>query len=120
MFIKCEDGIFFEVHKGVSRKVTAHGDNMFQYKYYLEKGAIIPRREHPRELTGYLVSGHLQLVIDGKSHRVEPGDSWYVPAQTEYGAEALENSVMIEVFCPVKEDGLAGMSDWPVRAPSII
>ena len=37
---------------------------------------------------------------------VETGDSWCLPGEVEYSAEALEDSVVIEVFSPIGEDYL--------------
>jgi len=111
MFVKCEEGIFYEVHKGVSRKTTVYGEKMLQYKYYLEKGADVPIHKHPSELAGYLVSGLLQLFINGKTYRVEPGDSWYVPSKVKHGAKVLEDTVVIEVFSLVREDFLTRIAE---------
>ena len=119
MFVKCEDGIYFKVHNGVSRKATVHGEKMLQYKYFLEKGAEIPIHTHSHELSGYLVSGVIELTVDGKFYRVEPGDSWYVPVDVEHGVKVLEDSVVIEVFSPVGRNGSTVDSDWPAQAPSI-
>ncbi|MBW1749401.1 MAG: cupin domain-containing protein, partial [Deltaproteobacteria bacterium] len=37
-----------------------------------------------------------------------PGDSWCIHGDIEHGAEALEDSVLVEVFSPVREDYLPG------------
>lgn len=106
MFVKCEDGIFFEVAKGVSCKTKVHGDKMLQCEIFFEKGSEVPVHEHNQDLTAYLVSGLLQLSINGKFHRAEPGDSWYVQNKVKHGATALEDSVIIEVFSPKRQEYL--------------
>jgi len=44
--------------------------------------------------------------LDGEIWDVEAGDSWCLPGNIEHSAEALEDSVVIEVFSPVREDYL--------------
>ena len=106
MFSKCEDGIFFKIHKGISLKTSVYGENMLQSELFLEKGAEIPVHDHIHEQTGYLVSGLLDFSINGKSYRAKPGDSWSIPSNVKHGAKALEESVVIEVFSPVREEYL--------------
>jgi quercetin dioxygenase-like cupin family protein len=66
----------------------------------------LPFHKHPCEQTGYLVSGHLVLVIAGQRYEMTPGSSWSIPGDVEHGAEVEENSVAVEVFSPVREDYL--------------
>jgi quercetin dioxygenase-like cupin family protein len=46
------------------------------------------------------------LYIGGEPHDVHPGDSWCIPGGVEHAADALENTVAVEVFSPVREDYL--------------
>ena len=107
MFVKCEDGIYIEVVKGVSCKTKAHSDKMMQCEFFFEKGANVPTHKHHQDLIAYLVSGLLQLSVNGKSYRAEPGDSWYVPRMVKHSTKALEDSLVIEVFSPKREEYLA-------------
>jgi len=58
------------------------------------------------EQTGTLISGRLRFNVDGEIFDAELGDSWCLPGGVEHAAEALEDSVVIEVFSPVREDYL--------------
>jgi len=53
-----------------------------------------------------MISGKLRFNVDGEISDVETGDSWCLPGGVEHSAEALEDSVVIEVFSPVREDYL--------------
>ena len=53
-----------------------------------------------------LISGRLMLTIDGVENDVLPGDSWCVAADCLHSARAIEDSVAVEVFSPVREDYL--------------
>lgn len=106
MFRKSDPAGYVEALKGVSRKTMVHGPNTLLTEFKLAEGALIPAHKHPQEQTGYLVSGRLNFQIGDKMMRAEAGDSWCIPGNVEHGAEALEDSVVIEVFAPVREDYL--------------
>jgi quercetin dioxygenase-like cupin family protein len=48
----------------------------------------------------------MDFLVDGKHFPANPGDSWNIAGNIEHGATALEESVVIEVFSPVREDYL--------------
>lgn len=74
--------------------------------FRLEKGACLPSHHHPHEQIGYLVSRPLRLSIENEAREVAPGDSWIIPGDVLHQAEALDNTVAVEVFSPVREDYL--------------
>jgi quercetin dioxygenase-like cupin family protein len=90
----------------IRRKTLVHGDKTLMTEFRFEQGAVLPRHKHPHEQTGYLVSGHIELVIGAETHKVSVGDSWCIPGNVEHSAVALESSVALEVFSPVREDYL--------------
>ena len=89
---------------GVGRKTLAVGEKGLLVEFVLEAGANLPPHTHPHEQIGYLVSGALDFIIDGQVYSAQPGDSWAIPGNVEHAAKALETSVAIEVFVPVRED----------------
>ena len=97
---------YIKVTDGVERKTLVFGKNTLLTEFRLEKGKMLPVHKHPYEQTGYLVSGHLVLIIDGQKHDMTPGGSWSILGGVEHGAEIVENSVAVEVFSPLREDYL--------------
>ena len=83
-----------------------HTDNMTVAHWIFEEGAELPKHSHPHEQTGILISGRLRFNVDGEIFDADPGDSWCLPGGIEHSAEALEDSAIIEVFSPVREDFL--------------
>lgn len=106
MFKKTKPSGYTELVKGVHLKTLVHGDQTLLTEVRFEKGAVIPLHSHLHEQTGYLVSGHLEFLVDGETIKARPGDSWNIPGNVEHGATALEESLVIEVFSPVREDYL--------------
>lgn len=106
MFQKSDDNGYNDVLEKIKQKTLVYGEKTLLTEFKLEKGAILPNHKHPHEQTGYLVSGRIDLTIGNEKHQVEPGGSWCIPSNIEHSAIALENSIAIEVFSPVREDYL--------------
>ncbi len=55
----------------------------------------------PMSRQGNLVSGQVRFSVGSEEIICNPGDSWCVAGDKEHGAEALQDSVLVEVFSPV-------------------
>jgi len=106
MFKKSKPGGYSELVKGVHLKTLVYGERTLFTEVHFEKGAVIPPHSHPHEQTGYMVAGQLEFIVNGEHIQAKPGDSWNIAGNVEHGATALEESVVIEVFSPVREDYL--------------
>ena len=106
MFVKKDGNDYETVLAGVQRKTLVYGDRTLMTQFLLAAGSLLPGHEHPHEQTGYLVSGRLRMFIDGDELLVEAGDAWCIPGSATHSAEALADSVAIEVFSPVRTDYL--------------
>jgi len=106
LFTKKEENNYRIALEGVSFKTTVWGSNTSMSVFHLEKGSVIPIHKHPHEQTGYLVSGAMKFILDGETYEAGAGDSWNISGNIEHGVEVLEDTVVIEVFSPVREDYL--------------
>jgi quercetin dioxygenase-like cupin family protein len=106
MIDKANDDGYRELLDGVRLKAISYGERTLLTEVRFEKGAVVPEHQHPHEQTGYLVSGSLRFFSGDQEATATPGDSWNLPSGLPHGAEALEDSVVIEVFSPVREDYL--------------
>jgi quercetin dioxygenase-like cupin family protein len=106
MFKKQDASGYTKALDKITRKTLVHGNKTLMTEFRLEQGALLPKHKHPHEQTGYLVSGRMDLLIGNETHAVSPGDSWCIPGDIEHSAVAREDSVAVEVFCPVREDYL--------------
>ena len=59
-----------------------------------------PPRKHDYEVVGFVISGRAELVIEGQTVRLEPGDSWLVPADAEHTYRILETFTAVEATAP--------------------
>ena len=106
MFRKKDTGESRQLLEGIHLTPLVHGEKTLMAKFKVARGAAIPAHSHPHEQTGILISGKLRFNVEGKIKDVETGDSWCLAGGVEHAAEALEDSVIIEVFSPVREDYL--------------
>jgi len=106
MFCKKDSGTYRTLLEGVQLKTRVHGDHTLMGEFRFDRGARIPSHSHPHEQTGILISGKLRFEVDGDTFDAEAGDSWNIAGGIAHAAEALEDSVVVEVFTPVREDYL--------------
>ena len=106
MFNKRNEDGYKGLLEGVLLKTLVYGEKTLMSEFRLEKGKMLPLHSHPHEQTGYVVSGRVHLIIEDAKFEAGPGDSWCIPGDAEHGAETLEDSVIVEVFSPVREDYL--------------
>lgn len=104
MFKKADESGYKEVMEGVNLKTLVHGERTLLGEFRLTGGSVVPVHQHHHEQTGYLLSGRMRFLIGENSYEAEKGDSWCIPGNVEHGVEVLENSVVIEIFSPVRED----------------
>jgi len=107
MIDKANDEGYREMVDGVRLKALSHGERTLLTEVRLARGAVVPEHQHPHEQTGYLISGSLRFFSGADEAIARPGDSWNLPSGFPHGAEALVDSVVIEVFSPVREDYLS-------------
>jgi quercetin dioxygenase-like cupin family protein len=106
MFTKKGSRDFRPLIAGVTMRPLAWEDKTIICEFKLEKGHKIPSHHHPYEQTGYLISGKLNFRIDQTWNIAETGDSWSIPENVEHEVEILEDSVVLELFSPVRPDYL--------------
>jgi quercetin dioxygenase-like cupin family protein len=106
MFEQHRETGFRRLAEGIEIKTLVRGERTLMVKFRLRAGHTLVLHTHPHEQTGYLVEGHIRLTIDGRVHDVWAGDSWCIPGGEEHGGEFVEDSVIVEVFSPVREDYL--------------
>jgi quercetin dioxygenase-like cupin family protein len=97
---------YTELLPGILMKPLTHGENSLLCEFRLRQGTVIPAHQHSQEQTGYLVHGSLKFFGDEGEAIIEPGYSWNFRGGVIHGAEALADSIAIEVFSPPREDYL--------------
>ena len=107
MFRKKDTAKSRQLIEGVELSTLVHGEKTLMGQFKIAKGSAIPPHSHPHEQTGIMISGKLRWNVDGETWETVTGDSWCLPGGLEHSAEALDDSIIIEVFSPVREDYLS-------------
>ena len=92
----------------ISRKLIT-GERMMLAHIYLKKGAIVPKHHHENEQLTYILEGALRFRLGddlGREVVVAAGEVLYIPSNVPHEAEALEDTLDVDVFNPPREDWL--------------
>jgi len=106
MLTKSNPKGYQEKLKGIMQKTLSYGEKTLLTHIKLSKGSTIPIHNHIHEQTGFLISGQMEFTINGELFNAEPGDSWTILKNIPHGAFVVKDSIVIEVFSPVREDYL--------------
>jgi len=91
------------------------GDRMMLTHVYLKKGAIVPRHSHENEQITYILEGGLRFWIgpdESEVIDVLAGEVLHIPSLVQHKAEALEDTVDVDVFSPPRQDWLDKTDDY--------
>jgi quercetin dioxygenase-like cupin family protein len=102
------------VTDSISRRLIT-GDDMMLAHVYLDKGAIVPQHSHHNEQLTYIVEGalHFWIGADGKEEViVSAGEVLHIPSNVPHRAEALEDTLDVDIFSPPREDWLNGTDSY--------
>jgi quercetin dioxygenase-like cupin family protein len=108
--VKAEDVKSFNPEPGMVRQVLAHNQQLMLIRHFFEKGWVGTRHSHPHEQLVYIVSGKVHVDIDGRIFDVVAGESFVVDGGVEHQAWALEDSEVLDIFTPVRDDYKALLS----------
>ena len=82
---------------------------------YLAKGAVVPRHSHHNEQFTYILEGTLRFWIgedESEVIEVHAGEVLHIPPHVPHKAEALEDTLDLDIFVPPREDWLSGTDDY--------
>ena len=82
---------------------------------YLDKGCIVPQHAHENEQLTYILEGGLRFWLgeDGSEVvDVMAGEVLHLPANLPHKAEALEDTLDVDVFSPPRQDWLDQSDDY--------
>ncbi|MEO5511761.1 MAG: cupin domain-containing protein [Longimicrobiales bacterium] len=107
-FFRWEDTPLERVTDVIDRKLIT-GDGMMLAHVYLKKGAVVPRHQHINEQFTYIVDGALKFKLgeDGSEEiTIGAGEVLHIPSNVWHEAEALEDTLDMDIFNPPRADWL--------------
>ena len=102
------------VTDALSRRLIT-GERMMLAQVSLDKGCIVPKHSHENEQLTYILEGSLRFWIgeDGEEELVvRAGQVLHIPSNVPHMAEALEDTLDVDVFSPPRQDWLDGTDTY--------
>jgi quercetin dioxygenase-like cupin family protein len=88
------------------------GQNIMVARVLLQKGATVPEHSHHNEQVTYVLEGALKFWIDGRVIVVKAGEVLTIPSHMPHQAEALEDTVDLDIFNPPRADWINKTDDY--------
>jgi quercetin dioxygenase-like cupin family protein len=89
---------------GLQRQVLAFNPNLMLVRHLMEHGWQGTRHSHPHDQLVYVIRGRIRFIGGSSTFDAVAGDSFVVPGGMEHEASALEDSEVLDVFNPYRED----------------
>ncbi len=91
------------------------GDRIMLAHVYLKKGSIVPTHSHENEQITYILEGALRFWIgedESEEVVVRAGEVLHIPSNVVHKAQALEETLDVDVFSPPRQDWLDGTDTY--------
>lgn len=92
-----------ELFPGLRARLV-HTDQVTHSWVEVDEGATFPEHHHPHEQIVNVLSGELELVVDGVTHRLTPGMVFVIPPNATHSGRGITACRVLDAFAPVRED----------------
>ena len=89
---------------GMQRQVLAFNPKLMLVRHHFVAGWEGASHQHPHDQLVYVVRGRIRFCAEGQLVEMCAGDSVVVAGQVPHQASALEDSEVLDVFTPYRED----------------
>src|SRR6266550_3706254 len=80
------------------------GEREMLAQIYMKRGALVPIHTHDSEQMTYILQGALRFLVAGEEIIVREGEVLHIPSRLPHQAEALEDTLELDVFSPVRAE----------------
>jgi quercetin dioxygenase-like cupin family protein len=95
----------------ISRKVIS-AEKITMAQIFIVKDGVVPVHQHENEQISSVLAGALRFELEGKEIVARKGDVLLIPSNVPHRVVALEDSLALDVFSPVRVDWLTGKDDY--------
>lgn len=113
--INVKDAISIQVLQGFERKTLAYNSDTTMTFFTVKKGKKHPIHDHENAQIGYIIKGKVKFRTDRGEFVVVEGDSYVFNRFEKHGAEFLEDTEMIAVFSPARDEYTTPDKALPTR-----
>jgi quercetin dioxygenase-like cupin family protein len=97
-------GVWENAEPGVKRKIFQPGNSLMMMEVHFEPNAEGYEHSHPHEQMSYCLKGTIEFRINGQSTTIRAGETIVIPSGARHGVTALEASILLDAFTPLRED----------------
>ena|SRR2546423_11521529 len=95
----------------ISRKIFT-GERAMVSQVFIRKDGVVPEHHHESEQITYILEGALKFELEGREVVVRQGEVLHIPSNVPHRAVALEDTVDLDVFSPIRHDWLAKTDEY--------
>jgi quercetin dioxygenase-like cupin family protein len=92
-----------EIFPGLRARLV-HTDHVSHSWVEVDEGATFPEHQHPHEQIVNVLSGELELVVDGVAHRLTPGIVFVIPPNAKHSGRGVTACRVLDTFAPARDD----------------
>ena len=92
-----------QINDTIARRFIT-GDSVTIGRFELKQGGVVPSHSHANEQISMVQSGALLFKIGGQETIVRAGEVIQIPGHVAHEVEVLEDTLAVDVFCPVRQD----------------
>jgi len=96
-----------QLNPQMTRRVV-HTENLTIARLEIAKDAVVPEHSHSNEQVATVERGALRFVIGGTDVILGAGQSLAIPSNVPHSVVALENTIVVDVFSPRRDDWIRG------------
>jgi quercetin dioxygenase-like cupin family protein len=88
------------------------GEKVMVARLHLFKDCLVPVHHHESEQISVVLQGALKFVLEGQTVIVRAGGVLVIPSNVPHSALAIEDTIGIDVFSPIRRDWLDGTDNY--------
>jgi quercetin dioxygenase-like cupin family protein len=100
------DSVPLEVMSAVISRKVISGQKAMVAQVFLKKDAVVPEHQHESEQITYILEGALKFELEGQEVIVRQGEVLHIPSNVPHRAVALEDTLDLDIFSPIRTDWL--------------
>jgi quercetin dioxygenase-like cupin family protein len=101
-----------EVMNANIRRTVITGERAMVAQVFIAKGGVVPTHHHESEQLTYIMEGALEFQLEGRTVVVRKGEVLHIPSNVPHRAVALEDTLDLDIFSPIRVDWLTGQDHY--------
>jgi len=100
-----------QINSSITRRYLM-GDRITVAQLELKRGGVVGTHAHENEQVSMVISGALKFIIDGREIILRGGEVLVIPGTVPHGVEVLEDTLVVDVFSPIRQDWIDKTDDY--------